>query len=276
MKTLILYVFHEINERVYYFIENGIFKSDDYIFILISNNKNINIICPSYVKILIRDNIGYDFGGWSDALLSKSLYKDFDNFIFVNSSCIGPFTPSYFQGNWCDIFLNKITETTKLVGTTISTLIYGKNVKVVNDPSIASHVQSWLFCTDKMGLELLFDKKIFSYDYIKNHDDGIYKKEIPMSRFIIDNGWNISSLMTYYDDIDFRFDNLKPADYNIKYLGDAAYNGQYANSTTHPYEFIFVKANRNISIEWINIYKKKVILKEKIELAIYGNKHKLH
>jgi len=43
-KTLILYVFHEYNERVKYFIKNAIFEDENVDFIMISNNKKITLI----------------------------------------------------------------------------------------------------------------------------------------------------------------------------------------------------------------------------------------
>ena len=105
-KLLVLYVFHIYNERVDFFIKNSIFKDDNVDFIIICNNKNFKFEIPYYVKVLHRDNIGFDFGGWSDALLINNVYKNYDNFIFVNSSVIGPYIPSTFKGKWTDIYIN--------------------------------------------------------------------------------------------------------------------------------------------------------------------------
>jgi hypothetical protein len=83
-KILVLYVFHIYNDIVKEFINKCIFY-DEYIdFIIISNNKKNIFNAPNYVKILFRDNIGTDFGGWSDGLLTNNLYKNYDKFIFIN------------------------------------------------------------------------------------------------------------------------------------------------------------------------------------------------
>jgi len=273
MKTLILYVFHEFNKRVQYFIENGIFKSENYTFLIIINGDVSAIInLPEYVKILKRDNIGFDFGGWSDGLLNDNLYKNYDNFIFINSSCIGPFTPSYYSGNWCDIFINNITDDVKLFGTTINNSNY--NIENTTNPSNKSHVQSWAFCMDKIALELLIGKGIFSKKYEMTHIDAINNREVPMSREIIKNGWNIGSLMVYYNNVDFRFKDKQPSEYNIKFLNDVVYNNRYFNSNLHPYEVIFIKDNRNINKEWLDVYLKKDILQQRIIKAIYGTDNK--
>ena len=42
---------------------------------------------PSYVKLIKRDNLGFDFGAWSDGLFKDDLYKNYDNFIFVKLIC---------------------------------------------------------------------------------------------------------------------------------------------------------------------------------------------
>lgn len=276
MKTLILYVFHIFNNRVKYFIENGIFKSENYTFLIIINGNNDDIEdildLPEYVKMLKRDNIGFDFGGWSDGLLNDDLYKNYDNFIFINSSCIGPFTPSYYSGNWCDIFINNITDDIKLVGTTINN--YNSNIQSITNPVTTSHIQSWVFCVDKLALELLIDKGIFSRKYEKTHLDTINNKEVPMSLEIIKNGWNIGSLMKYYQNVDFRFKDKQPSDYDLTFFNDLAYDGRYFNSNLHPYEIVFVKANRNINKEWLDVYLNKSILKQKVIKAVYGNDDK--
>lgn len=273
MKTLILYTFHEFNKRVEYFINNGIFESEDYTFLIIindnsNNNDNAIINLPEYVKILKRNNIGFDFGAWSDGLFNDNLYKNYDYFIFINSSCIGPFTPSYYHGNWCDIFINNITDDIKLFGTTINN--FNSNINANKNLNNTSHVQSWVFCMDKLALELLIEKNIFSEIYDKTHLDVINNKEVPMSHEIIKNGWNIGSLMVYYKDVDFRFKDKQPSEYNINFLNDVAYNNRYFNSNLHPYEVIFIKDNRNINKEWLDIYLKKEILEKRIIKAIYG------
>ena len=66
-KILVLYVFHEYNELVYKFINKTIFYDPNIDFVVISNN-TADFEAPSYVKKIFRDNIGYDFGGWSEGL----------------------------------------------------------------------------------------------------------------------------------------------------------------------------------------------------------------
>jgi hypothetical protein len=240
-KLLVLYVFHTYNIRVKHFIENCIFYDENVDFIIIINDKTNNKIeVPDYVKTLYRDNIGYDFGGWSDALLTDNLYENYDNFIFVNSSVIGPFIQSDYKSKWTDIYINGLQNNVKLFGSTINTC---------GDPLNLSHVQSYIFSMNKTTLKYLIDCEIFSItNYAETFVDAIFKKEVLMSRKIIENNWNIGSLLSYYKDVDFTFRSKKPSKYNIKFLGDIMFQ-EFKDKLWNVYELVFIKGNRvNVDI----------------------------
>jgi lipopolysaccharide biosynthesis protein len=237
-RILILYVFHIYNQRVNHFINNAIIEDDNVDYIIISNNKNIQLhSLPSYVKTLYRDNIGYDFGGWSDALLTDNLYQNYDYFICVNSSVIGPYLPPNYTGKWYDIYINGLKDNVKLFGSTINTM---------SKPETWSHVQSYIFSMDKNTLEYLIKRDIFSFNYTKTFNETILKKEILMSRKIIENGWNIGSLLSCYKNVDFTFSTKKVKDYKIKFLNDVI-NNKYYGSLWNRQDLIFVKGNRNVN-----------------------------
>ena len=99
---------------------------------------------------------------------------------------------------------------------------------------------------DKTTLKFLIDCSIFSISkYAKTFDDAIHNKEILMSRKIIENNWNIGSLMKYYNNIDFTFCNKNPQDYNVKFFDDVMYQ-IYRKKIWNEYELVFIKGNRNI------------------------------
>jgi hypothetical protein len=234
-KLLVLFVFHIYNDRVQKFIENCIFKDENVDFIIISNNYNEKFYYPDYVNFVLRDNIGYDFGGWSDGLLINNLYKNYDNFIFVNSSVIGPFLPKNYIGKWTDIYLNGLQNNIKLFGSTINTC---------SDPLYKSHVQSYIFSMNKETLEFLIKCEIFSItNYAKTMQEAILNKEVLMSRRIIDNKWNIGSLLNYYKDVDFTFNEKKPEDYNIIFLDDIMFIN-FKDIIWNMNELVFIKGNR--------------------------------
>ena len=243
---LVLYVFSEYNERVKQFLKNCIFYDEKTDFIIIINNPNANLTIPANlknVKVIIRNNIGYDFGGWSHALLKDKLYEKYDNFIFVNSSVIGPFLPSFFKGKWTDIYINGLTQNVKLFGSTINTSTLDKSPNYFN-----SHVQSYIFSMNKETLLYLIQCGIFSIP-TKNvpFNTVIIEKEILMSRKIIEKGWNIGSLLSQYLNIDFT--TKTP---NIQLKGDLMYN-KFRNELWNEYELVFIKGNRDITLKSPNI-----------------------
>lgn len=234
-KTLVLYVFHEYNDRVKQFINNAIFYDKNTDFIVISNNREINFETPNYVKKLFRDNVGYDFGGWSEAILTDDLYKNYDHFIFVNSSVNGPYLHQDYHGLWTDIFIRGLTGNVKLFGSTINTC---------RSPRIRSHIQSYIFAMDKQTLEYLIKCEIFSsVNQAKTMYEAIENKEVLMSRKVIENGWNIGSLMKYYKDIDFTFSDKSPEEYSIDFLDDVMYD-PWKGRLWNEHEIVFIKGNR--------------------------------
>lgn len=241
MKTLVLYVFHELNDRVNSFIKNAIFLDPDIDFLVINNGSQKEPVLPDYVIYFKGDNTGFDFGGWSKGLLYNVLYRNYNKFIFVNSSASGPYVPSYFNGKWTDIYLNGLTDIVKLFGSTINT----NSLKVVNDVEGSSHVQSYIFAMDYETLSFLISKDIFSLTkFSKTFEDAIINKEIKMSRLIIDNGWNIGCLMKCYKGVDFRFLASKPSDYK-PFIGDPMVSKNFSDKLFNNfYELVFIKGSQ--------------------------------
>jgi hypothetical protein len=239
-KILVPYVFHIYNNRVKYFLKKCIFESSNIDFLIICNDETINFEedLPKFnnVSIFKRNNLGYDFGGWSDALLTNNLYKNYTHFIFCNSSIIGPFLKAEFQGKWTDIYLDGLYKNNcKLFGSTINT---------INIPEIFSHVQSYIFSLDFEALEYLIKEEIFIIGkYTKTMSDTILSKEILMSRKILDNGWNIGCLLPIYENVDFT---MKTTNSNSKntYLYADVTSSYYNEKLWTINQLIFIKGNR--------------------------------
>jgi len=234
MKTLVIYVYHTYNDRVRNFIKNAIFLDRNIDFMIINNDCNVPITLPDYVMYFKTTNLPNDFDMWSKGLLYNNLYKDYDSFIFVNSSAMGPYLPSYFKGKWTDVFIEGLTDSVKLFGCTINT---GKN-----DPEVSSYLQSYVFSLDLEALTFLISKEIFSLSsYLVDNDST---KEFKMSRHIIENNWNIGCMMEYYKDLDFRFLASRPSDYK-PFLGDVMIAKNFSEKLFgNFYELIFVNGTQ--------------------------------
>lgn len=236
MKTIVLYCFHKYSTRVKQFIETGIFKDPKVDFMVICNHPTLKIHVPSYVRYINRENIGYDFGAWSDCVLDHDLVNKYDHFIFLNSSVSGPYT----REKWTDIFLKGLQGNIKLYGCTINAM-YNSD-KLLKDSLYRSHVQSYLFCMDKKTLAFLIEKKIFSKTYVRTFIHAIIYKEVLMSRYIIDKGWNIGSILPYYQGVDFTFKTKPPEDYP-QFL-DNVMTAKYENKLWTKEQLVFIKGNR--------------------------------
>lgn len=227
--TIVLYCFHTVNDNVNHFIKNALFDDPDVDFMFICNNPTIKVNVPPYVTVMHRENKGYDFGAWSDAVLTHNLVDKYKRFIFVNSSVIGP----YIKGRWTDHFLNGLKDNVKLFGCTINAM---------RDPIYKSHVQSYLFCMDDHTLSFLIKKGIFSYTYTRSFNHTIQFKEVLMSRLLIDNGWNIGSMLPYYKGIDFTFKD-KSLTKHFAFMPNIM-TQEYKDRLWTKEQLIFIKGNR--------------------------------
>lgn len=178
-----------------------------------------------------------------------------------------------------------IENNVKILGPTINAsggieMLPNGNYKGITVPvQHGAHVQSYLFCIERNTLELLIQKKIFEneneyeYEYEYSHDNmngnkngkkkgnklieyyktmsffDAIRKEISMSRIIINNGWNIGSMLRMYRNVDFTFKTpaieqyKKNGNTNIKFYGDIMYP-KAMNNLWNQYDLIFFKGNR--------------------------------
>jgi hypothetical protein len=230
-RTAVLYVFHEINARVIHFIQKCVFSDPNVDFYLIANDMNVQLQVP-HATVINRQNIGWDFGGWSDCLLTDDMYKKYDTFIFANSTIMGPFLPAGFSGKWTDAFIGGLKNDVKLFGSTINTM---------RRPATNAHVQSYIFSADREAVEYLIKCEIFSMTkYAVDFRDAVFNKEIAMSRRIVENRWNIGSLMKHYNGVDFT---KAPTGYDVEFLDDVMYP-EWHNIAWTENEIIFIKGNR--------------------------------
>tara|TARA_B110000444_G_C18840828_1_gene598826 strand:- start:1003 stop:1752 length:750 start_codon:yes stop_codon:yes gene_type:complete len=233
MKTLITFLYYERNsekvqDNLKFFLKHGVIENDDYHYNFILNGHECSVEIPQSknLSVIRRENTGWDFGGYTASLESVDI-NEYDNFIFINDTMRGPFTPRYIPPKitWVDMFLAKLDDKMMLVG---SFLNFGKS----------PHIQSCAFATNKKGLQILIDKKIFFGDYVtkgwKAKRRFVSKYETRMSQIFLGNpphepgcgeifGFNLSAWK--------RGRRL----YEPK---------QYFNDTINPLEVMFIKTTR--------------------------------
>lgn len=239
-KTVVVYVFHIMDRNVRFFFRHGLIADPRVDYVIVQNvpewtrghpiernmEKNIGESKVSWIK---RPNRGNDWGAYSEGIRSIDI-QNYDFFVFLNSTMRGPFLPLYVDHvlHWTQLYTGKLSDTVAMVGATVN---YNRG---------APHVQSMLMVEDHRALEIHLEKDIiFSTDRNVRKFDLIKAHEIGSSKVLLDEGYNISCMLSAYRDIDWR--KVRPGA-----LGDDPwYNRAYYGYNVHPMECLFVKTNRN-------------------------------
>ena len=193
-KTLIAMAYTECGEmcirNLQYFTRVGIHKHDQNDYFIVSNgpcsycksDEFKQRLQYSNVKLIERENIGYDFGAYSAAIqaVNVDLYK---YFVFFNAGMRGPFVPRNQLKDikdWPNIFTSLLTDKVKLVGTSISCQEH-------------IHVQSFFFALDLVGLKLLREKGVFRLAESDIHE-LVRCCELGSTRHMFEAGYTVDSL----------------------------------------------------------------------------------
>lgn len=240
MKSVIIYTYYNSpssNYNLSFFCKKELTYKDniDYIIVINGFEYDESILFPEIdnLTIIKRENIGFDFGGHQSALeFIENNSKIYDYYFFMNSGVIGPILRDDYceHIHWSNIFIEKINDSVKLVGTTIVCLPH-------YDPGgYGPKVEGFFFMTDQIGLNLLKNQKtIFVQHETFYHD--IINGEYGLTKCILNNGYSIDCMLKKYQNIDWRdIDN-----YNLNNnLHPSRKNSFYGNSID-PYEVIFHK-----------------------------------
>jgi hypothetical protein len=268
-KSLVIYSYYQKNDEyvknLEFFLKFGIYPDIDYIFCI--NGRECSITIPNLpnIKIIERDNIGFDFGAYYDALKTIDT-KFYEYYFFINTSVRGPFLPDNIRSNvkWTQPFIELLKGDVKLVGTSINIF----NIKNGTAQDYANHyitkylvesglgynppfphVQSQMFLLNRESLNYLLSENFFNYSIDNDFSKTIALREILMSLLILKNGWNINCILNKYKNLEYRKikDDINPTSSG----GDAYYPGAYFGNSIKPYDVIFIKTNRGVSTKEI-------------------------
>ncbi|KAI1379563.1 hypothetical protein F4677DRAFT_409685 [Hypoxylon crocopeplum] len=241
---LILYAYKEsenARENIKFFLDQGLHGSADFIFIL-NGETDIADLIPreNNIRVIQRPNSCFDLGAFGEVLRKGALWKKYKRFITMNASIRGPFLPYYSKRCWSDAYLERVTEDVKLVGMTVNC-------------GPRPHVQSMIWATDDVGMELLLypPANASKPDIYGTARDtvafgGCYKEfhqaihaEIGATGVIRNAGYKVSAMMS-------AFQGEQYLDKCREHPKDLLFDGRYFGTNIHPYETIFFKANRGI------------------------------
>ena len=232
----------------------------DYIIVVNGNKCDVTLPNLANLKVIYRDNLGFDFGGHKAALDSLD-GKQYDYYFFMNSGVLGPFLPDTHPKDihWTELFIKKITDKVKLVGTSIYCI--PDSHPEYNGP----HVEGFCFMTDHIGLKLLLDKNTIFYNH-QSKDDAIHYSEYELTECIFKAGYTIDCMLKKYEGVDWldkqnmHYNSCEPPSRRGKYFGDSI----------DPFEVIFHKwywnnpADSMVSFDvvenYVNTWSKKQLL----------------
>ncbi|MCJ1341708.1 hypothetical protein MMC09_007005 [Bachmanniomyces sp. S44760] len=247
-RVLVSYVYYETkNARAnfLYFIEHGLHDGADFLIILNGDTTvQEKIPVKTNIKVIARENKCFDLGTHAEVFKDKklNLVNKYKRFILMNSSIRGPFLPYWSKGCWTDLYLNKLTDVVKVRN--LITHWVSKDVipnpfqlvgMTVNCYAKPKHVQSMLWAVDKVGLSIIMNS-LAGIDHCFETLKAAVGAEKGTTSEIINAGYKIDVMQSSFQG---EADGL-----NSCGSGDIWFDDGYFNTMMHPYETIFVKANR--------------------------------
>ena len=239
LKSVIIYTYFSSQSSDYnleFFVKQELSYKNNIDYIIVINgyvyNTNIHFPILDNLIILKRENIGFDFGGHNHALeYITENNKIYNYYFFMNSGVIGPIIHHYFQKtHWSSIFINKINESCKLVGTSIVCL------PCYDCGGYGPKVEGFFFMVDNLGLELLKNKKNIFCNHLTKWS-AIVNGEYGLSTCILENGYSIDCMLPKYQNIDWTNNMNYMLNNNIH---PSRHNSFYGESI-NPYDVIFHK-----------------------------------
>lgn len=251
-----IYAYYEKDEKYLnnfkFFIKNGILDHVDY-FIVINGKCSLDIEKAfakhsKHVTIIYRENTGFDFGAYCHVINGNYMKRKYDYYFFINTSVKGPYLVN--SRDWVTPFIKLFNDNVQVVGTSINIYHPGNTMvlqilsELYTKKPVYSHIQSMFFGIKHEYLEFLKQNDFFNCEKINvmNMKEIIHSKEIGLSQLALNNGWNINSILSKYQNIDYISINV---DFNETSVdGDPYFENAYFSKTIDPYEVIFFKNNR--------------------------------
>ncbi|KAI2466559.1 hypothetical protein F4781DRAFT_405288 [Annulohypoxylon bovei var. microspora] len=242
-RPLITYVYTEttsIRENLIFFLDNGLHGAADFVFIL-NGPTDVASLIPhkTNIEVISRPTECSHLTAHGEVLRKDGLWKKYNRFIMLNAAVRGPFMPFWSRSCWNDVFLDRITEHVKLSSMTASCL-----------PKF--HVESMIWATDTIGMELMLDplkgslvpdvpyknhnQVVASGSHFNNMKQAIYS-EIEATRVIKFAGYKVDVLVSSFSKIEDHEENCA-----MDSIEDVVFGQHYS---IHPYETVFAKAGRD-------------------------------
>jgi lipopolysaccharide biosynthesis protein len=234
MKYLVVYSYYETYyapENLLFFLQNGVTSDPNvhYVFVISSPACSVPILPLDNVTVIHRENFGYDFGSWGAGLKAVNV-EQYDRFVFLNATALGPFVPRYVPTSlsWLQLFTHRLSDSVKIVGPTLNYLPYY--------PELNKHIQSFAYGTDREGIRIWLDAGMFD-PKVSDKKTLIATHELELSRLLLARGYDLFAFQLSENV------NSKITD-KTKLHDDPHFNDSYYGLAVNPLEVMFVKSNR--------------------------------
>ncbi|KAI0840599.1 hypothetical protein F5Y06DRAFT_243814 [Hypoxylon sp. FL0890] len=241
-RLLVVYAYTEspnAKENLAFFLDNGLHGGADFIFVLNGRSDVAKLIpTKANIQVVARPVRCSDLGVYGEVLRKGGQWNEYSHFIMLGSSAWGPFMPFSTHSCWTDVLLGRITKDVKLVGMTANCL-----------PKF--HIQSMVLATDSIGMGLLLEdpsvlnthhgNQTIAFEGCYRDKKHVVQSEIKATAVIKKAGYKVDALMAAFrKSEDYEGDCAKNS------TEDAFWGETYDDTDIHPYETMFMEANRII------------------------------
>lgn len=249
-KIAVLYHCHPINNGVNhlnFFLQQQVNPAIDYFISTVDVDPTLIQPHSLNSEVIAVENDSHDYGGFSRILGRELISFEYDYFFFINSSCIGPFLPTYYEDDWTDAFIGKMTKGVEAVGSTINCLPltspYSQLLLKMQLAPPYYHIQTYAYCLSRKALELLMSVNFFKSPTQWSKTETILNYEILLSKILTKSGMNIAALASGYQNLDFSRQSEETL--ILEKIGDPCFQGAIFGRSLSRFETIFVKPSRN-------------------------------
>jgi rhamnosyltransferase len=168
--------------------------------IFISNSKipdsRKDLLSPLCHSIIIRENKGFDFGAWKEALIKEGWDKlsGYDTLTLMNDTCFGP------MFDLEAVYIHMNNQKTDFWGLTNHRKT--RNYKLSNYKLIPEHIQSYLMCFNKKVIQSPAFRSFWeNVDYIQKIETVIRLYETQFTSVLLKAGFKYS---VFFDTVNLR------------------------------------------------------------------------
>jgi len=260
--TLVIYNYYEtpLNKKnAEFFFRHHDPEWADVLFVVIGEKHSLEL--PLWVKVLPRENIGWEFCAMMEILplllYGKLPYEDkqllalwekrYPYFFILNASVRGPFYPLWpsEESNWVELFKRQLKKDVWLVGTSFNCMR--------NQPSLY-HLQSFTLMTHRRGLEMIYEDLQQRLLIFKANNQGCEKGFRPPGKVSVIAAWEIGVSQTFlsrnigiislslgWQGIDLR--SSEAVNNMCMRQEDQYHPDSYFGQNINPFEVVFLKTN---------------------------------